>query len=392
MARLSLRRSTRRRTSLAFRTAVFAALIPHFTATFADERSAAESRLAEIQREIAELQGSLERARGALGREREALRSLDLDIQSSARTLAQVTDDLAGQQREVDRVQGEQDAYLDQLATREDELGQQVLAAWKLSRQSRLKLILNQDDPARLGRMLAYYDYFGQAQAAQIRDLREALTKLEALAFELEQERSTLGAIRDEHQARSDTLENQREQRLELIARLEEGVDSDQARIAELQRNRKDLETLLERLGDALADIPADLGNRRHPSAMRGQLPMPVDGRVLAAFGSPRAAGLDWRGWLIEATAGQTVSAVAYGRVAYADWLRGYGLLLIVDHGDGFMSLYGHNESLRAEVGDWVEPGEVISTVGQAAERRQGLYFELRRKGKAVDPAAWMRR
>ena len=187
-------------------------------------------------------------------------------------------------------------------------------------------------------------------------------------------------------------LQAQREERVTLLAVIEQSLSDGEARLEELRRNRQDLETLLERLGDALADIPADLGKGQHPSERRGALPMPVSGRVLAAYGQPRTADLFWQGWLIAASPGDAVRSIAHGRVAYADWLRGYGLLLIVDHGDGFMSLYGQNESLRVEVGDWVEAGDAISTVGQGAEGRTGLYFELRRGGKAVDPAGWIRR
>jgi septal ring factor EnvC (AmiA/AmiB activator) len=119
---------------------------------------------------------------------------------------------------------------------------------------------------------------------------------------------------------------------------------------------------------------------------------MPVEGPVKHAFGQSRAGGLRWQGWLIGAATGEDVIAVAYGRVAFADWLRGYGLLLIIDHGEGFMSLYGHNESLLHEAGDWVEPGEVISVVGTGASNNQGLYFELRKDGKVIDPAVWLAR
>ena len=119
---------------------------------------------------------------------------------------------------------------------------------------------------------------------------------------------------------------------------------------------------------------------------------MPVSGRVLKAFGQQRVEGLSWQGWLIEADAGREVNAIAYGRVAYADWLRGYGLLMIIDHGEGIMSLYGHNESLLHGVGDWVFPGSPISIVGSNQGAAQGLYFELRSQGKPVDPAGWLKR
>ena len=119
---------------------------------------------------------------------------------------------------------------------------------------------------------------------------------------------------------------------------------------------------------------------------------MPVNGPVRHAFGQTRKGGLHWQGWLIGVEAGTEINAVAYGRVAFADWLRGYGLLIIIDHGEGFMSLYGHNESLLYEAGDWVEPEQVISVVGVAAGSNQGLYFELRKNGKAIDPAVWLAR
>lgn len=361
-------------------------------ASLADERSDMESQLQAIAAELAQLQSQLEANRGALSAERKALEAVDLDIQKNARSLSAAEEAVRSQQVEVDRVETEQAAFLAQLADREDALSAQVLAAWRLGRQSRLKLVLNQDDPARLGRLLAYYDYLGNAQAEQIRELREVLIQLDDLRASVDRELAALGEVQAQYAQQRDRLDARRSERLALLTSVENDLADDAARIAQLQQNRADLEALLERLDDALADIPADLGNRRHPAEQRGELPMPASGRVLQAFGQPREAGLSWQGWLIAARPGDPVQAVAYGRVAYADWLRGYGLLLIIDHGDGFMTLYGQNESLNAEVGDWVEPGTVISTVGQGTPRGQGLYFELRRKGKAVDPAAWVKR
>lgn len=362
------------------------------TGTAADERSEAEAKLQEISAEISQLQASLERNRGELSRETKALRTLDLDIQANARRLAETADAVNAQTTQVRQLEAEQASFLQQLERREDALSQQVLAAWRLGRESRLKLILNQDDPARLGRLLAYYDYLGQAQGTQIRELRDILVQLDDMRAAIDRELVALADIQGRYEEEQRGLEVQRLDRSELLAQLEQDISGSAARIEELERNRADLETLLAQLDNALADIPSDMGERRHPAELRGQLPMPTDGRVMHAFGQQRAAGLRWQGWLIGAPAGQTVRSIAYGRVAYADWLRGYGLLLILDHGDGFMTLYGQNESLRAEVGDWVEPGEIISTVGQGPDNRQGLYFELRRKGKAVDPASWIQR
>lgn len=359
---------------------------------WAQDRGETENQLAEVKREIEALQASLERERGALGREREALKALDLALQANAQDLAGTQAAVAAQQREVQRLEEERDSYLGQLAQRQDDLGEQVRAAWKLSRESRLKLILNQDDPARLGRILVYYDLLGDAQAERISELRTVLAELDRMQLEIDDELADLDALETQQARQRDELQGQRTERVSLLAAIEQSLDDGEARLGELRRNRRDLETLLERLGDALADIPADLGKGQHPSERRGALPMPVPGRVLAAYGQPRTGDLTWQGWLIAARPGDAVRSIAHGRVAYADWLRGYGLLLILDHGDGFMSLYGQNESLRVEVGDWVEASDVISTVGQGAQGRTGLYFELRRAGKAVDPAAWIRR
>lgn len=358
----------------------------------ADERSDAEDQLKLISEEISQLQITLEQNRGDLSRELQALRTLDLDIQTNAQSLAQAAQAVQTQEAQVRQLESEQAVFLEQLERREDALSRQVLAAWRLGRESRLKLILNQDDPARLGRLLAYYDYLGQAQGDQIRELRDTLVQLDGMRAAIDTELATLAGIKSRFEEERLALGEQREQRSDLLAELEQDISGDAERLEELEQNRSDLETLLEQLDDALADIPTDMGNRKHPSELRGQLAMPTEGRVLQAFGQQRAAGMTWQGWLIGAPEGQAVRAIAYGRVAYADWLRGYGLLLIIDHGDGFMTLYGQNESLRADVGDWVEPGEVISTIGTGTDRRQGLYFELRRKGKAVDPAVWIKR
>ena len=189
-----------------------------------------------------------------------------------------------------------------------------------------------------------------------------------------------------------DQLDHQRKQRRTLLVALDRRIDEQESRLGELERNQQDLETLLERLTDVLADIPADLGKHLSVARQKGRIPMPVKGPVRHAFGQSRGGGLHWQGWLIAAVAGSEVSAVAYGRVAFADWLRGYDLLIIIDHGEGFMSLYGHNESLLYEAGDWVEPGEIISVVGVRTGNDQGLYFELRKNGKSVDTVAWLAR
>lgn len=351
----------------------------------------ARARIEALNRAIAEIRSALQAARSEYASEQRSLEALDLQIQDSARRLRELRAQQAEQEAELARLADERDAQLQRLAVDHEQLARRLVAAWRLGRQSRIQLILNQDSPARLDRTLAYYEYLTRAQAERMTALRAQLAGLERVAADTTRALAALAELEGRHAATAAGLQADRAQRQALVAKLDRQINSDQARLEELTRNRADLEQLLETLANALADIPADLDAGVHPRRLRGELPMPVNGRVLTVFGQARGAGLHWRGWVIAAQPGAEVRAVAYGRVAYADWLRGYGLLAIIDHGDGFMSLYGHNEALLFEVGDWVQGGEAIATAGHGGPPG-GVYFELRSAGQAVDPAAWVRR
>jgi septal ring factor EnvC (AmiA/AmiB activator) len=352
----------------------------------------AESRLRQLKSEISGLSKALERARTSLSDEQRSLKAADLEIQGSALELRELELTRREHDRELSKLHAERQDYLRGLDQRREVLAAQIMAAYRLGRESRLKLVLNQDSPALLSRTLAYYDYFSRSQASQINELKQVLETLDKMQANINVELSALDEVQRSQQAVLDEMTDQRDERQAIVDNLSGQINSDEARLAELRRNSKDLELLLEKLSSVLADIPADLGKQLGPGDMKGRMPMPVKGRVKYAYGQPRTAGLHWQGWLIGASNGSEVKAIAYGRVAYSDWLRGYGLLMIIDHGDGFMSLYGNNESLLREVGDWVEPNSTISTVGSSPLSGNGLYFEIRKNGKAMDPAVWIKR
>lgn len=352
----------------------------------------AETRLRQLTEQIGALKNELERARGTLSTEQRALEAADLRIQASLLALRQLASKRQEHGRELARLKAEQQDYLQSINERREILARQILTAYRLGRESRLKLVLNQDSPAELSKTLAYYDFFSRSQAKQITELRKVLLTLDEMQASISVELSALEAVEKENRQILDEVTAQREQRQVAIEALSKQIGTDEKRLTELQRNRRDLEVLLDKLSDVLADIPADLGKHLGPAELKGKLPMPVLGRVRHAYGQPRTAGLRWQGWLISTGAGSEVRAVAYGRVAFSDWLRGYGLLMIIDHGDGFMTLYDNNESLLFEVGDWVEPNSIISTVGDSQLNGTGLYFEIRRHGKAMDPAVWLKR
>ena len=355
-------------------------------------RTEAESQLKRLHHEISELQETLGEARTTLSAEQRALKQADLDIQANTMELRKLQQTRKVHESQFNELQLERNNYLDSLEGRRKLLAEQILAAYRLGSESRLKLVLNQDSPALLSRTLAYYDYIGRAQTARINELRQVVDTLDRMQAQINIELTALDAVESQQQSLLNDLTEQRKARQELIETLASQIGTDESRLNELQANRRDLEALLERLSDALADIPSDLGKRLGPAELKGKLPMPLNGRVKHAYGQPRSAGMRWHGWLIGANSGSEVREVAYGRVAYADWLRGYGLLIIIDHGDGFLSLYANNESLLFDVGDWVEPGATISTVGSSALNGNGLYFEIRKDGKALDPAIWLKR
>jgi septal ring factor EnvC (AmiA/AmiB activator) len=356
------------------------------------DRVAAESKLGEVLQEIGRLTAQLESSRTEHRKEQDNLRQLDLQIQLAHQELRALETRRLGHQAELAELELQRGQYLAGLEQRMDRLAQQLRSAYRGRRQSRMKLVLNQDDPRLLGRMLAYYEYFNRAQVQRIALLREALTRLEVMQQSIDRELDRIASLTSEQRALLGRLDGQRQERAILLAELDRQVGSGESRLQELERNRRDLETLIERLTDVLADIPADLGSHAGVEKQKGRLPMPARGQVKFAYGEGRGGGMSWQGWLIAAEPGTEVSAVVYGRVAFADWLRGFGLLIIIDHGQGFMSLYGHNESLLHEVGAWVQPGEAISVVGANPGSDQGLYFELRRDGKAIDPAGWLAR
>ena len=286
-------------------------------------KTEAETRLQQLKTEMTSLQKALEQNRTSLSGEQKALKAADLEIQANALELRELESTRQKHERDLAVLQNERNDYLDSLEKRRDTLAAQIMAAYRLGRESRLKLVLNQDSPALLSRTLAYYDYFSRSQADQIQELKEVLQTLDRMQSTIDAELTALDEVQKSKQAVLDQITDQRNQRQALIADLSQLIDTNEKRLAELERDRQDLEALLETLSDALADIPADLGQQRGLVDMKGKMPLPVKGRVKYAFGQPRTEGLRWQGWLIGAEKGSEVESIAFGRVAYSDWLRG---------------------------------------------------------------------
>jgi septal ring factor EnvC (AmiA/AmiB activator) len=356
----------------------------------AGERDLKQAELTKLRERIGSLRQALEETKGRFSTARKELRDTERRIGRLVRNIRGLDADIAGKRQRLDRLAAEQRALRASIDTQRAHLAAQVRASHAMGRQEYLKLVLNQEDPAALGRVLVYYDYMNQARAGRIGALREDVQRLDAVGVELNTEAKRLAVLRADRAAELKALEADRKQRSVLVAKLRREVDGKDQRLQHLLADERDLVRLLQGLADAVDDLPPAAGQSFAKS--RGRLPWPTRGKVAAAFGTDRAYGrLRWQGLLIRANQGQEVKAVSHGRVAFAEWLRGYGLLVIIDHGEGYMSLYGHNQSVLAEVGDWVQAGQLIATVGDSGgSDHAGLYFEIRHNGKPLDPAKWV--
>jgi septal ring factor EnvC (AmiA/AmiB activator) len=292
--------------------------------------------------------------------------------------------------RELEQEQTEVERDLD---AERRALAGQLRAAYVNGREEQLKLLLNQEDPSGFGRMLAYYGYFGRARAERIASISEKLERLERLGDEVATETARLLELEQRQQQELASLDVAKDDRGKAVAAIERDIKNRGGEIKRLQSQASALERLVVELRKALEAKPVA---RQAPfEPLRGKLPWPVQqGKVLARYGQPRAGGsLRWQGMLIGTDRGARVRAPYPGLVVYADWLPGMGLMMVLDHGGGYMSLYGHNEEIFRKPGDRVDAGEVISSVGDSGGNNQpALYFEVRRGRVPVDPENWLKK
>ena len=386
--RLPRRRSLRR---LARFVLLIAACALQATSTAAQDQEPAEvkQRLESVRAEIQRLQ----QAREATSAKRQSLfnelAAVERRVNELAAALRKAEQRRERLEQRLQRLAGQRAEMEAELQHKREQLTQQLRTAYLLGRRSRLRLLLNLENPQRLSRLLAYHDYFAAARSRQLRDLQTRIEELAALRADIHRRRAELREVERRRQADLDAQQRQQRRRGELLEATQATLTELDQRLTELRRNREDLETLLEKLERAIP-APTDI----RPVAfdkLKHRLRWPVEGKVLAGFGTRRAGDLDWSGMLIRTEPGDPVRAVAAGRVVFADWLRGFGLLIIVDHGDGYMSLYGYNDSLLYTTGDWVSAGESIATAGSSGARGSALYFELRHRGAAFNPAPWLR-
>ena len=351
-----------------------------------------ERELEQVRDRISELKQSMDRS----ARERDRLTA---DLQEAEVEISEQRIHIAELERQQ-RFSTDRKAKLDaELAQREAELdeesaqlGAQLRAAYMSGRQERIRMLLNQQDPAALGRLMAYYRYLNDYRADNIDAVTEHIRQLDELRAQIAAEEARLARLAREKYDELSELDGAQQRRRELLASLRERIASEGKEVERLAAQEKDLSRLIAELTSILSDYP--ITSEEPFSDYKGRLTWPVAGTLLHDFGQPRAGGtVKWNGVVLGAPRGREVRSVYHGRVVFADWLAGMGLLVIVDHGEGYMTLYGYNETILKNAGDWVAPGDVLATVGDSGGRAEtGLYFEVRRQTRPVNPRQWFTR
>lgn len=358
------------------------AVAPAHGADNKDQQATTEKKLAEVKQRIAKLAREQRAASGKRDSLQARLAGQSDKLAAAAQEVRKSDKALADNQHQLDALEKKRDGLNAHLDTQRDALADLLRAAYKIRPGSDLRLLLGDADMTHLARALAYSRYFQHDRMQRIHDLLTQLEQLQQVREDISTQRDKLTTVRAARQEKAHRLDAERAKQQKLLAEAKKKVGDQARQMQELKANRKSLAQLLEKLRDVLSDIPDQLPGDAPFAKYRGKLPSPVKGK---------ATRVD-EGLHIAAARGTRVHAVAHGRVVYADWLRGYGLLVIIDHGQGWLSLYGGNESVLHHPGDWVKAGDAIATAGASAGDDAGVYFGLRHHGKSVNPLPWLRK
>jgi murein hydrolase activator len=320
------------------------------------------------------------------------LREQELKVAATAKEIRTIDLQLDAEQDKLKQLEGRRDELNKKLGAQRETLAALLRSAYAIGHHEELKLLLAEENAATIGRMLAYFRYFERARISEIESLLKDLSALADVQKAIEEQAAQLAASREQRLTEVQRLDDERAQRQKLLSELDDQLKDEQSRLAALGKDEKSIVDLLAKLRDIFADIPKQIVGAEPFAQLRGRLSWPLRGKLLVGFGAPEGNERTSNGIVINANEGSDVHAASHGRVVFADWMRGFGLLLILDHGDGYMSLYGYNESLLKDVGDWVNSNEVIANSGATGgQKAPGVYFELRAQGKPVDPRGWLK-
>jgi len=363
------------------------------------------NELNKVESDINEVKQDMQR----LSQQKDNLQNLLADIEKHYGEIAALLKTLQVQieqkRQSLDKIRQDTLVYQNEIDKLSKELAAQIRAAYAMGQKEKLKLLLNQQDPALSSRMMVYFNYFNKERLKKLAAIEAAVQRLDQLDKQKQTETELLEQDLEQNKSEQAALDEARKQRNELLVQIGNDFSSSEQQLSLLQESQNRLKSLMASLPITEEELAVDAEQAKELSSsmensseiqndfstLKGQLHWPVNGRLAQKFGSPRSEGT-WDGVLIDASEGMEIKAVTRGKVVYAEWLRGYGLMTIIDHGQGYMTLYAFNQSLYKRMGDRVEAGDVIASVGQSGGRSQpGLYFGIRKKGVPIDPIEWCR-
>lgn len=362
-----------------------------------------QEELENLRRHIAAMQGEIEKTRESKSEAADALRASERAISDSNRKLAE----LASQQYEVGfklhALQGQQQQLNQDLSRQQALLARLLYQQYLGGKHEYLKLMLDNQDPNKVARDLQYFQYIARNRAIWLENLRSNLNELNDIRLEVQSQNSILEKLRAEQTQQKKKLQQDQLERKQILGQFSRQLTQQRREIKHLQRDENRLVKLVEKISKMLAqpkkkslfrneNLPDNRFDGEPFAQLQGKLTLPAKGDIANQFGTKRPdSTVLWKGLFIRTASGQAVKTVAAGRVVFADWLRGFGNLLIVDHGNAYMTLYGNNETLYKQVGDELRGGDTIASVGNSGGNLDsGLYFELRHKSKPLDPLKWL--
>jgi len=347
-----------------------------------------DQQLIDVKRAISKQKTSIKQVDSQRKKLTQQLKSDDLAIANIAKALNKTQQQLHTNQEKIQSLKLQQQQINKEKKQQEFILAKQLRAAYSTGHHDYLKLIFNQQNPAKVQRTVTYYQYLNDARIKEITHYQKTIAKLTDVVIEQQEQQQQFQQLKSKQEQQKLAFEKNKKQRNKTIVALKKKLLNSKQKLAKLENEEQSLVAALARI----AKLSKQTVNLNGLSALKRKLSWPVKGRINRSFGSRKQGYLKWKGVLLAAPIGKQVKTIHNGTVLFADWLKGYGLVTIIDHGKGYMSLYGHNQALLKSVGDRVEIGEPIALVGQSGgQSKPALYFEIRHNGQAVNPKLWCR-
>lgn len=367
----------------------FSVILLCSTSVYADQ----QAELKQLQANIAKLQKELKDVQGTRSKLQQDLQKSESEMGELLKKVDKIQQDMQEQNKQLEQLNKNRNDLQEARQQQQSQIATQVQVAYQLGQQSQLKLLLMQESPERISRLMAYHQLIFKAQSKKLAAYLATLNELNTLEPKIIAQQDRLKTNQLALHQQQQALSKQQQQRQTILASLNRTIKNKDDELRQSQEDRQRLQALLQQVAQTLGKVSLPPGGVAF-SSRKGLMPWPTKGRVASRFGSSRSNGqMPWNGMLISAKAGQPVIAIHHGRVVFADYFRGHGLLLIIDHGEGYLSLYAHNQSLFKTTGDWVQAGDAIASVGNTGGQEQSaLYFEIRQQGKPTDPSLWLAR